>query len=546
MADPISIPTSVPPLQVPELEQWIEQRSQELADLISVELTAIVVDSYERFIASLEVEDVITAAGDLSSFDDIPARWQTILGRRVNPHIEGTYLSGGVSAYTQAENARPIPASTAAKWADVVNQNALTYLTGRQNLLSNVGQSVYNAIRNKTQTAIRKGLSVEKLKNEIGKVAKFSEFRADMVARTETSSAYVMGTYEGQQALGEFGPIEKVWYASLDARTRETHFLMHEKYAPINQPFNVNGSPMMVPLDPAGPAEEVIQCRCVVLYLYEGDKRPDGSIAGTPMQAQQQEQNSIQQAQQDAVRTETGQWSDQDIDDIFEEATLFDPDWSGFDDTYRPVQDQFIKAIWRRQGFDKLPRLLSDAQYNQAVASGENIVVHRGLSGARRLDYVNDYKQGQVYGGKGIYGNGSYTSTRIDTAVEYAGGDTKAVMDIVIPRSARIIDMDDFTKEYYNFRDALETKTDTLRTKLENARQVLGRGKGAELEKAMREIPQLEVEYKSAFQKQMVYADRGRYASLKGYDVIKATGKGKRLDEDYYIILNRSVIGIRQ
>jgi hypothetical protein len=281
------------------------------------------------------------------------------------------------------------------------------------------------------------------------------------------------------------------------------------------------------------------------MYLYEGDRRPDGSTAGTPT-AQDQTQNSIQQAQQESVRTETDQWSDQDIDDIFEEATLYDPDWSGFDDTYRPVQDQFIKAIWRRQGFDKLPRLLSNSEYNQAVASGENIVVHRGLAGAKRLDYVSDYKQGQVYGGKGIYGNGSYTSTRLDTAVEYAGGDVKAVMDIVIPKSARIIDLDDFSKEYNQFRDALEKKTESLRTSLENAKQVLSRGKGTELDKAMKDVSRLEIEYKSAWQKERVYADHGRYASLKGYDVIKATAKGNKTNEDYYIILNRAIAGVRQ
>jgi uncharacterized protein with gpF-like domain len=273
----------IPPTDAKGIEDWVEARSQDLSDIIARELRVIVETAYREFIASLEDEqESLTAAGDLSSFDAIPSKWNMILGRTVNPHIERTYMSGGVSAYVQGDAAASIPLTTAAKWADVVNQSALTYLTGRQNLLVGVGQSVFNSIRDKTQTAIRKGMSVEKLKGEIQKVAKFSEFRADMVARTETSSAYVTGTYQGQQALGEYGPIEKVWVASQDGRTRDTHAMLNNKYVPMNQPFSVGGSLMMIPLDPAGPAKEVIQCRCVVMYLYEGDRRPDGSTAGAP------------------------------------------------------------------------------------------------------------------------------------------------------------------------------------------------------------------------------------------------------------------------
>jgi hypothetical protein len=517
MADPISIPTSVPPLQVPELEQWIEQRSQELADLISVELTAIVVDSYERFIASLEVEDVITAAGDLSSFDDIPARWQTILGRRVNPHIEGTYLSGGVSAYTQAENARPIPASTAAKWADVVNQNALTYLTGRQNLLSNVGQSVYNAIRNKTQTAIRKGLSVEKLKNEIGKVAKFSEFRADMVARTETSSAYVMGTYEGQQALGEFGPIEKVWYASLDARTRETHFLMHEKYAPINQPFNVNGSPMMVPLDPAGPAEEVIQCRCVVLYLYEGDKRPDGSIAGTPMQ-QPQQQTAIQQAEQMQTKTTLKEWSAQDIETI-DAASQVRGDRS---------RDPLLSAIYKRQGFDRTPTLIDSRAVPQL--SDDHHVLWRGVAGEskKQAQYVEQFKTGELFSGIGTYGNGTYASTSRNTALGFAGNSELGMMQILVPKNARIIKLADAQKAWLKEFDELFEQINKINASLSKAKTASQR---AQLQSELDRLDKLV----------SAVDDQGRWAAMRGYDAIEVE---ERVGEMYYVILNRSKLKV--
>ena len=47
---------------------------------------------------------------------------------------------------------------------------------------------------------------------------------------------------------------------------------------PVDEPFDVDGEPMMYPHDPSGSAFNVVNCRCYVEFLYPGDTRPDGSV----------------------------------------------------------------------------------------------------------------------------------------------------------------------------------------------------------------------------------------------------------------------------
>jgi len=81
------------------------------------------------------------------------------------------------------------------------------------------------------------------------------------------------------------GPVEKYWISTGDDRTRETHREAGGQVRAFADPFLIGGSEMLYPHDPAGPAREVVNCRCVVGYLYPGMTRPDGTIvpeAGTP------------------------------------------------------------------------------------------------------------------------------------------------------------------------------------------------------------------------------------------------------------------------
>lgn len=98
--------------------------------------------------------------------------------------------------------------------------------------------------------------------------------RARVVARTEALSAYNGGTDQAMRAMAdEFGfELEKVWLASMDARTRDTHFIADGQRVPLDGLFNVGGFLTPLPGAEVLPPEERISCRCSVLYVEPGEE----------------------------------------------------------------------------------------------------------------------------------------------------------------------------------------------------------------------------------------------------------------------------------
>ena len=82
--------------------------------------------------------------------------------------------------------------------------------------------------------------------------------RAGTIARTEVHNATQYGTIQGYK---QGGLTTKIWVAVLDSETRDSHAAVDGEERPIDRPFS-NG--LMFPGDPAGSAEEVINCRCVI------------------------------------------------------------------------------------------------------------------------------------------------------------------------------------------------------------------------------------------------------------------------------------------
>ena len=98
--------------------------------------------------------------------------------------------------------------------------------------------------------------------------------RAMTIARTETHSMAVSSFQDAVQIQGDELGMESVksWAASNDDRTRETHreadYTRNDRNKDIamDKPFLVGGEELAFPGDPDGSPENVINCRCVVLY----------------------------------------------------------------------------------------------------------------------------------------------------------------------------------------------------------------------------------------------------------------------------------------
>lgn len=259
--------------------EWLQDVEDQVAEFVTARLVSIATEAVEMYWASLTAPEVITASGDLAVFDIIPIRWEDFVTGELMETFGGIHVNGAVSTWIQAPTTAAIPISSAVEWAAVVNTNAVSYAATASNRMRDVGDRLWSDISTKVSAGIESGDVRDRLRDTIRETTGFSKQRAELVARTEVTAAYNAGNLEGALALGEFGPTEKVWITGLDDRVRPTHAAAEAQGAiPINDTWQVGAYQMSHPGDfNAGP-EEVCNCRCGMLELYPGDRRPDGSI----------------------------------------------------------------------------------------------------------------------------------------------------------------------------------------------------------------------------------------------------------------------------
>lgn len=116
------------------------------------------------------------------------------------------------------------------------------------------------------------GKIITPVRTRVGLVG--SAYRAEMVMRTETNRAFSIGANERAKQVETKSPgLKKWWLTAADERVRPTHVDAGVRYdetnaIPIKQNFHVGRGRLKMPSDPAGPPEEVINCRCRAIYTH--------------------------------------------------------------------------------------------------------------------------------------------------------------------------------------------------------------------------------------------------------------------------------------
>lgn len=124
--------------------------------------------------------------------------------------------------------------------------------------------------------------------------------------------------------------------------------------------------------------------------------------------------------------------------------------------------------------------------------------IARGLIGDNKAGYIEQFKSGELFFGKGIYGNGTYAGygdEAYNVAYGYANGDTNGIIQSVLPNSAKVVDFKTIAEEHAKFYSTLTDDRDLY-----------------------------------------LFGDVGRYAISVGYDAITVK------ENNYIVILNRSIL----
>jgi hypothetical protein len=413
-----------------------------------------------------------------------------------------------------------------------------------------VGNTLWNDIRKKVTKSIQTGNRTETLKREIEKIGKFSEYRADTIARTETGGAYINGNYAGEQALGQFGPVEKVWVASLDDRTRQSHVAVWQSSlrnpVPFAQPFNVGNTTMMYPHSPGAPAKEVVNCRCYYDSYYVGDRRPNGTIITAPQQNAKPQESLDYQGARLRPRDFDGKY--QDIINT----------GGGFDGDLSPRGDLHLLQLWKRQGFDATPARVSGQQLDELITDRGWTRLHRGIAGEtveQVDDYVSQFVTGaEPFAGKGMFGNGTYASKSVETAEQFtkqtARGEATNVgirLDMALHPEAKIVDYEGL----FPLMRQIVDEERVARNALYDA--VAGSDDLSWSEVIARAPEGLVEKYRDAEAKRYLLAERpGNLATVEGYDAIRIVNPhvnvmtDESVDDIYYVILNRGALAVKE
>lgn len=174
-------------------------------------------------------------------------------------------------------DAPPVPIPT------LNDVTAIDILSAASNRMRNIGDVLWQNIRAELVDGLAAGDGIPELADRVRAAAPLTEARARMVARTETIGASNGAAMAQARSTGL--QMSKRWLATEDARTRPSHVAADGQTVALNEPFMVGipvAGPLDFPGDPTGPASEIIQCRCSVLFLISSGANPFVASYGVP------------------------------------------------------------------------------------------------------------------------------------------------------------------------------------------------------------------------------------------------------------------------
>lgn len=136
--------------------------------------------------------------------------------------------------------------------------------------IKGITDTTIQLVRKTVARGLEAGLGVNEMAKEIKRQLLLANaYRAEAIARTESGVAQSAASRAAAKATGL--NLLKSWLAEIDGRQRPEHEAAHNRYQrrPIamDEPYRVGGALMQHPLDPSGPPEQVIQCRCTEQYI---------------------------------------------------------------------------------------------------------------------------------------------------------------------------------------------------------------------------------------------------------------------------------------
>jgi hypothetical protein len=211
----------------------------------------------------------------MDSAGALSVSWDKFVDGELLPFLADTFMDGAAKAHAA------LPADTPV----VVDFIAQDYLATAANNLRNIGDLVWMSIRSELQDGVDAGEDMRQLATRVRAASQVTAGRAMTIARTEVHRAAEAGSL-AQMRLSGFTNFEcrKRWLATEDERTRLAHIQADGQTVGLNEVFEVGGEGLQFPGDPMGRADNTINCRCTMEYLFDDDEDDALTSSGVPSQ----------------------------------------------------------------------------------------------------------------------------------------------------------------------------------------------------------------------------------------------------------------------
>ncbi len=223
------------------------------------------------------LQPAVTAAAAIGgvSPDDaatVTVKWSEEVAGELQPYVAQVYTGSAVQVSLGLAEAFPDDVSPGIPL--LPDEYALTYMTSVSNRLVNVGDELWEDVRSEIIDGLKKGESIESIRDRIVAVSQFDTTRATRIARTEVHGAAESGNITQLRFMGyEKDEVTKKWLTAHDVRVRMSHVHADGQEAELNDKFIVGGWSLDHPGDPSAPPSETINCRCTMLYdIHEKPK----------------------------------------------------------------------------------------------------------------------------------------------------------------------------------------------------------------------------------------------------------------------------------
>lgn len=210
--------------------------------------------------------------------EPLRVQWEQHVNREVLPAVSTVYRRASTALAEQF-------AGYGHQLSDLSPLTAEEYLANTRNRLVAVSDTIWESVRVQLVEGVQAGDSIDELAARVRAASGFGEGRARTIARTEVISANNAASL-ATALLADDGSMRKEWLATpdvdgtgCDERTRAAHCAADGQTRPLTEPFDVGGSPLMFPGDPAGPADQVINCRCTPGYVFGEDEPAVASMS---------------------------------------------------------------------------------------------------------------------------------------------------------------------------------------------------------------------------------------------------------------------------